>query len=472
MLKKLFLIFTVIWGLYSCSIFDLDIPEVVSIQPGYGAMRISPNDVITIYFSIPMNKQSVESSLKIWDIKNQSVSGEFKWIDDKSVVFDPLNNFLIGKKYYLSLDTTVEANNGRNLFQNLNHYFIVGDQELEIFKFIEISPSNRSTITDQLTDIEISFNHPVSFEEIRKHLSLNPVVAYEINYGLNSNRLILRTIENYSFRTVYEIQIANNLKNIWGHTLDEDITSRFTVGDDFISPVLTQLGTRSVSNVDQNQSLTHGVEKTDFFYFHFSEPIPYATFKSGVDFSDQVAFDIIPLSTSSNFIIHLAQPLQSEKIYSIELNENIKDEQENPLDRAPFVFRFKVDGPQSLRPQVLSYTPAGESSDTDFNQIISLPITFFNRVGYYSNFQISFNRPLQEFSLFQNILLTKVSGSGSTTTLSFDSYLIQSTNIQLDLKQVDIGNIYKITLKGGDESGIYDSYTNYLNQNFELLITF
>ena len=141
--------------------------------PSDNATDISVDSDISIYFSQPVNSDSVETLFTLSDGSNvlNHDDGVFTWNSDKTqMTFNPGNTLLYDTDYTISLSGSVQLGNGINLDKAFSSGFHTG---LDTTLNITVSPSDNSTDVSVLSNISLNFSQPVNSESVETLFTLS-----------------------------------------------------------------------------------------------------------------------------------------------------------------------------------------------------------------------------------------------------------------------------------------------------------
>jgi len=126
-------------------------PAVATISPQPG-QEIAPDGAITLRFTQPMDRATVEQALRI----TPAVAGDFEWEDDQTVSFRP-RGLASATQYQLALAPTALAANGLPLNRELAFSFAT----FSPLTVTHTSPAHNSRGLRGDVPVLISFNYPV-----------------------------------------------------------------------------------------------------------------------------------------------------------------------------------------------------------------------------------------------------------------------------------------------------------------------
>ena len=115
-------------------------PDVVSIKPDDGSMGVSIHTNITVEFSEPMNKTSVESSFRV-EAHHNKVNGIIKWQSDSKLVFIPSSPLDMNTTYWINITGAKDSSEPGNPLPDFSAKFTTYPELTG--KFLSPSSSDR-----------------------------------------------------------------------------------------------------------------------------------------------------------------------------------------------------------------------------------------------------------------------------------------------------------------------------------------
>ncbi len=201
---------------------DLTPPEITDTYPLNEADSVFVMEKITLFFSEPMNKTSVENNFTLTypddltaDIKK--VDGSFTWDrENKSVTYIPLRTLTEGTEYTINVLNGASDLGGVPMTENKSYTFkTIPNAAPEI---IYLGPSDLETGVTVSTPIVVDFSEPIDVKTINSttfNLSLNGNLVTGTYELLNENsRVVLRPDANLEFLKTYKITITTGIKDV------------------------------------------------------------------------------------------------------------------------------------------------------------------------------------------------------------------------------------------------------------------
>jgi uncharacterized protein YfaS (alpha-2-macroglobulin family) len=253
----------------------LPAPQLLLHSPAPGEEQ--PLDApIELTFDQPMNRDSVEAAFEI----QPAVEGEFTWLDDRTLAFDPLAELERGASYVIAVDAKAENVEGKGLEEPASFTFsTVGFLEVS-----QVMPSADSNELDPDTVVTVVFNRPVvplaaisQQGELPQPLTLVPPVQGRGEW-LNTSIYLFMPTDGLLPGTHYKARVAAGLTDTTGAALEEDYTWEFET----IQPAILQVsppedfalvGPTDVISVTFNQPMDHTSAQSHFSLEMDGQPV-------------------------------------------------------------------------------------------------------------------------------------------------------------------------------------------------------
>ncbi len=205
-------------------------PVLAESQPRPGGELPAENAAITLRFSRPMDRASVEAALRLTPV----VTGTFEWEDDQSVTFRP-KALTSATRYQVALDATARADNGLPLNRELAFTF----STLSPLTVTHTAPAAGDRALRSDTPLVVSFNYPLAplnctgwvadGDEGCSPLPLiiEPEVAGE-GMWLNTSLYRFDPQPGWNAGTTYTITLPAGVESVAGAALDAPVTWSFS----------------------------------------------------------------------------------------------------------------------------------------------------------------------------------------------------------------------------------------------------
>jgi uncharacterized protein (TIGR02145 family) len=230
---------------------DLTPPEITGTYPVDKADTVFVMDKVTVFFSEPMNKTSVENNFTLtWADGTPSVikkvDGSFTWDkDNKSLTFTPLISLKEGTEYTITVSAVATDQSGNHLTAvNLFKFTTVPTAAPVV---VYLGPVNQEDSVSVTTPVVADFSEPVDPASVTSstfNLKLNGVIVPGSFEFLNENsRVILRPDANLGFGKTYLVTLTTGIKDVSNPSLNmkADKTGTFVTASQLTVPHISYL---------------------------------------------------------------------------------------------------------------------------------------------------------------------------------------------------------------------------------------
>ena len=187
-------------------------PLVLSVDPDPGAI-VQLKQRITIEFSMPMEKKSVEAAFELTPL----VAGRFDWIDERTVSFIPDQELPVGQNISLKINTNAANMNGDQLALPYQTSFQVADPLKIGYKYPESGAENVDTNTNE---IYITFNQPIlpQLVDLSNLPAAFRIKPEQVGKGkwINNSTYLFSLDHGLTGGTDFQIEINRQLQSIYG----------------------------------------------------------------------------------------------------------------------------------------------------------------------------------------------------------------------------------------------------------------
>ncbi len=199
-------------------------PVVLSFSPSEGE-EVKVDEPITITFSQPMDRESVEKAFSV----TPQVKGTASW-SKNTFIFRPEEGWARDTTYRVKLGTEARSTRGLALHHPLEFSFSsVGYLEVSA-----VHPAPGSTDVGVDRSISVVFNRPIvpltAIEEqkdLPQPLEIQPQVRGK-GYWLNTSVYVFKPEPTFAPGTLYTVTVKAGLKDTSGNALEKDYTWNFT----------------------------------------------------------------------------------------------------------------------------------------------------------------------------------------------------------------------------------------------------
>ena len=202
---------------YSLSFKTLKEPFVEELTPqGTG---IHDDSKISVKFTLPMKKTSVESNFSI----DPKIDGTFEWMDDTSFNYLPTTLLAKGTKYTIQFKKGIESMDQGPTYRDLTYTF----ETVGAVKLTGTDPSNGRTSVGENTSIRIGFDQEVDHDSAQYSLRTEP--TFTGSFSWDKNDLIYKPSTPLAYNQTYKITILKGVKSLYGQDSQEDFSFSFSV---------------------------------------------------------------------------------------------------------------------------------------------------------------------------------------------------------------------------------------------------
>jgi hypothetical protein len=131
-------------------------PTLVETDPLAGA-DLPLEGSVTLYFSQPMDRASVEAAISVQDGGSETIAGRFDWPDDATLVFEPDQALPPSTSMTIDIAPSARAANGLSLLGPIQLSY----QTAPPLKAVQFFPEGGLTEIDPTSAVGVAFNQPV-----------------------------------------------------------------------------------------------------------------------------------------------------------------------------------------------------------------------------------------------------------------------------------------------------------------------
>ncbi|MEA4907513.1 MAG: Ig-like domain-containing protein [Anaerolineaceae bacterium] len=226
-------------------------PSLVETTPLANSTLI-PDEGILFYFSLPMDRQSVEESLQF----SPELSGSFDWIDDATVRFRPEGGLPADASVTVTVPTTIRDLNGLNIPQASQVTFHTPDY----LKIVEQMPGPATVEVDPSSAIMVAFNQPVvglaqENNDFQAAFSLEPAATGRGEW-LNTSTYIFYPEPALQGGEEYTIHLNPSLRSLVGTGLAPDANDPQSWSFSTALPYIVELQPDASQTIDLDAGFT------------------------------------------------------------------------------------------------------------------------------------------------------------------------------------------------------------------------
>ncbi|MCX8123626.1 MAG: Ig-like domain-containing protein [Spirochaetes bacterium] len=461
---------------FSCG-YDITPPRIVSYIPGNGTSAPTSTS-IQITFSKTMNKDITQKafSLMYGETESIHINGKFEWSDSNQIMTFIPEKELIPGYYRIIVDKTAcDTHNNTLVTQHLSRFYAGFDYTNP--SVTNSSPQDGALNIPLNAIITIHFSEPMNIQSVQKNIRISPAFGYTVLWDNQFTTLILYPHEPLLFNTWYSITIPTNCTDIAGNSILNQYEFRFKTGTEYVRPQITGIYTTSIAeNMAQalNFTIFEGANINDELILQFSEPVDESTLLNALIINPAVSWQPLWNTLYTSCTIRFAQSLQPNTQYELLLTTSLKDKAGNFLSDNRCIY-FITNGPLSQRPEIIhvvcNETVNGQVQLGPYSQINNLGQELTVQNNSYT-FTITFSMDILRNSVPDNVRIEYLHGEQPEMSGNIRSFQWGSSRIlTLTIAAIEGGNVYKLTVKGGD-SGI-TAYTGIpLKENMNYIFYF
>jgi len=203
-------------------IFQTTTPRVIDVLPLESA-PLSLDGPLEIGFNIRMDKESVEENFSLAIQNGFPVEGSFEWQEDlQRLSFVPDGLLDRNTRYVVQIGEEAQSYGDIPLGEPF-------EKILNTYPTLNVDPSSLPSFTSyygQYGQYEIQFTAPISKENYKTHVSIEPPLVSESWY-LSNGETKLNVNGYFKPDTEYTIGLDADLEDQWGGTLDQALTYSF-----------------------------------------------------------------------------------------------------------------------------------------------------------------------------------------------------------------------------------------------------
>ncbi len=210
---------------------DITNPTVISITPQDNALNVPLNAIITIYFSEPMNIESVQKRIRI----TPAISYTFGWDSHTTAItLYPQEPLEFNTWYEVAIPTNCADTSGNTIINQYAFRFKTGTEYVRP----QITGIYTTSITENMADaanftvfeganindeLILEFNEPINESTLLKALIINPAVSWQPLWNASSTSCIIRFAQSLKPTMQYEFLITTSLQDKAGNALLDDL---------------------------------------------------------------------------------------------------------------------------------------------------------------------------------------------------------------------------------------------------------
>jgi uncharacterized protein YfaS (alpha-2-macroglobulin family) len=195
---------------------------------GMATDRLAPRAVLPLHFNQPVRARDVIQRCRVageaGTMPGLLTVADADQISD-AVEVEPAVALTQGVDYRLTCDGLTGAGGDEPMteaFSQLLHTY-------PTLSIAAIGPDGTDVPADDVA-IEITLSTPVDLETLRKHLVARPAIAGLARGALDADGTTYRAVVSLEVETPYQVRVTKGLTDVFGQTLDKQVSHDFTTG--------------------------------------------------------------------------------------------------------------------------------------------------------------------------------------------------------------------------------------------------
>lgn len=202
-------------------------PSVAYTSPSDGATNVPPSTMVTLAFSRPMNRASVESAF----LSTPQLNCAWAWnAEGSEATCAPATTLVLSMHYQMRLLTSARAIDGQPLSEALAFSFdtgAAGDTEAPTVLFVKPGEGERGVARD--STIHVVFSEPMDKSSVRAALRIiNPATSGVLTWNLNGTEVTFNPASDFAYGTQVTWVVQTGAKDLAGNALAAAVTHTFT----------------------------------------------------------------------------------------------------------------------------------------------------------------------------------------------------------------------------------------------------
>lgn len=209
-------------ALYAWLIADpIFLPTIAAVSPSGSSVAVG--STITVQFSLPMVRSTVEAALGVSPSLPGTVS--FAWSSgDTTVTIVPEGNLTMGTQYTVTVGTGAQATNGQDLASQYQWQFTTA---MPPTPTVTAHTPTGTTVALGAT-ISLTFSQAMDRETTEKAFSTSPAITGGFSWNSGDTVLTFIPEGNLSLNTAYTVTLAATAKSQAGVTIGSQFSWSFT----------------------------------------------------------------------------------------------------------------------------------------------------------------------------------------------------------------------------------------------------
>jgi hypothetical protein len=336
----------------SCDVLRDSPFEVTGWTPGPGYHPHPENLTVSLVLSHESDKAKTENAFSLTS-DSGAVKGLFAW-EGRRLVFKPLSPLEPNRDYRITLETGAQDLEGLSLENKFEASFTTRPPG-ERPRVLAVEPGWDGIIPETRGALRIMFSQVVTVNSCVAFVSFSPSPGGSWRLEDEGRTACFIPSEAWQVGVRYNLKIASGFSDALGRTLEEEYTSRFSIGLDQEKPCLLHAW---VLNGEARTELSRDGEYAEWESFHkleleFSEPVDAGSVRNALSAepSAGLLMETDPGLSSSVVFRFTDKPLWGNP-FLFRLRSGVKDEAGNESS-AEYVYRIRASGPLSKPPVLI-----------------------------------------------------------------------------------------------------------------------
>ncbi|MDR0447146.1 MAG: Ig-like domain-containing protein [Treponema sp.] len=226
----------------SCKNFVNLEPIGFSVYPGTDNMVLpEEKTVLSVQFDTPMKKSETQKTLSVHSVAG-SVKGDLFWSENK-LVFIPLEPWLPGHRYSLSLEGTLYAQDGRD-FRVSRHtafYALNKNGAPHVLTFTPADGTSVGVNSEGRAFVSISFSQPMDCQSVIDAFYIDGVSERDFHWSAGDTVMEMHPKNKLNPWTVYRWSLNGKARGKNGVQLGKETSGHFITDADRILPAVREV---------------------------------------------------------------------------------------------------------------------------------------------------------------------------------------------------------------------------------------
>lgn len=348
--------------LSSCQMFFT--PELLVIASGPSVGRYSSVFGLEAWveFSDTVPHGTAEKGILLKE-NGSTMEVRYAWTG-RRVDLTPVCGFTLGNRYDLTVASTVENIDGADLGTEFVLTFYTRPDDVRPTVQV-VSPTYGTVAADRYQPVVLRFSRAVDRASFFANVSISPSFKAAYTWAAADTLCTVTPLEKLRSPAVYTVKVGSSLADVFGNTLGADLTSWFSEGAVAAGPSVSSVVRTASGTPDTAYVLTPvtasgtvaadtGFERTWGLEIRFDRPVERSGLDSFITVEPSWGFTVpYTQALMQNIDLVPASPLAYGTTYTLTVRKGVADVSGN-VSTADHIYRFKVDGPGSGPPRLLS----------------------------------------------------------------------------------------------------------------------